>query len=139
MKSGPIKHGHARPGKRSPEWNCYTNAKQRCTNPKDPRFYCYGARGIKFKFASFKEFFSALGSRPSGAILDRIDNDGHYEAGNVRWVDRSESAKNSRFTERKRAALAQARTKINPEDLRKMTPAKWGALKKAWAARGIAV
>jgi len=31
-------------------------------------------------------------------MLDRIDNDGHYKPGNVRWSTRSESMKNRRMT-----------------------------------------
>lgn len=71
---------------RTPEYKVYTQALYRCTNPKQAEYRHYGGRGIKFLFANFDEFIQVLGRRPTGMTLDRINNDGHYEAGNVRWV-----------------------------------------------------
>ena len=75
----------------------YYEAKRRCTNPKHVRFKDYGGRGIEFNFLDFKEFKRELGPRPPNFELDRIDNDGHYEIGNVRWVDFSTQQKNKRI------------------------------------------
>jgi len=45
----------------------------------------------KFKFSSFEEFLAEVGKKPgSGYSIDRINNDGHYEPGNVRWATRSQ-------------------------------------------------
>jgi hypothetical protein len=60
----------------------------------------YGGRGIKFLFTSFEQFLAELGPRPSGMSLDRIENDGNYEPGNVRWATRSEQVQNRRFYDR---------------------------------------
>lgn len=84
---------------RSPEYDAYCSARQRCENPNMPQWERYGGRGIKFLFASFEEFFAELGPRPSSHhSLDRFpNNDGHYEVGNVRWATRSQQMTNCRF------------------------------------------
>jgi hypothetical protein len=99
MRSNRFVHGHSRIGHITPEFNAYFNAKKRCTRRCGKDFKNYGGRGIKFKFKSFLEFLKEIGRKPSRKlVLDRIDNDGHYEPGNVRWTTRSESAKNQRMT-----------------------------------------
>ncbi len=85
--------------KRPPELDAYRAAQQRCTNPNNKDYLTYGARGIEFRFQSFEEFFVELGPKPSpDHMLDRKENNGHYEPGNVRWVTSSDSAKNRRNT-----------------------------------------
>lgn len=81
---------------RSPEYQAYQDAKHRCTNEGSAKWQSYGARGIKFMFSSFKEFLDVLGPRPDGMTLDRINNDGNYEAGNVRWATPSQQCANRR-------------------------------------------
>ena len=80
----------------TPEYRAYIDAKSRCNNPNSRRYYTHGGRGIKFLFNSFDEFFAAVGHRPDGMTLDRIDNDGHYEAGNLRWATPSQQVSNRR-------------------------------------------
>lgn len=89
---------------RFPKW-LYARAqamKQRCENPKDRRYKDYGGRGIEFRFDSattcalwIKENLT-LPSDPESFELDRIDNDGHYEPGNLRWVTRQLNLNNTR-------------------------------------------
>ena len=79
------------------EHRAYNNAKQRCTNPKNIKFSIYGARGIEFRFTCFKDFLDLLGNRPTPKHqLDRIDTDGHYEKGNLRWATPKENNRNKR-------------------------------------------
>jgi hypothetical protein len=80
----------------TPEYMAYHSAKARCTRPELRCWLNYGGRGIKFLFESFEQFYAELGPRPAGKTLDRRDNDGHYEPGNVRWATRSEQEKNKR-------------------------------------------
>jgi len=87
------KHG----GKGSPEYEAFCAAKGRCERPTQQQFRNYGGRGIKFQFASYDQFLAHIGPRPSPEhSLDRIDNDGHYAPGNVRWSTIETQANNRR-------------------------------------------
>jgi hypothetical protein len=93
-----LKHGLFSGGKIPLEYWVYKAAKRRCTNPNDKAWHNYGGRGIRFLFKSFQEFLAAVGRKPSPQYrLDRINNDGHYQKGNVRWVTFEESQRNRRF------------------------------------------
>lgn len=82
-------------------WN---NIKQRCYNPKNQWHYNYGGRGIDLyapwrkSFIAFRDSLIAeIGERPDKSYsLDRINNDGNYEPGNLRWATRKEQSENSR-------------------------------------------
>ena len=94
-----IKHGFCTRAARQPEHRSYTNARQRCRNPKNTHYAEYGARGIEFRFNTFREFLAAVGPRPEPKrlySLNRINNDGHYEVGNLKWSTRREQALNQR-------------------------------------------
>jgi len=85
--------------KGTPEYQAYHDARYRCTNPSHPKWNDYGGRGIKFLFTSFEQFFEHIGKRPDGTSrmsLDRKENDGNYELGNVRWATREVQRRNQR-------------------------------------------
>jgi hypothetical protein len=80
-------------------YDCWWNLVSRCTNINDDQYPEYGGRGIKVHpewLSSFESFYKYVGDRPSGMSLDRIDNDGNYEPGNVRWATRSQQSVNTR-------------------------------------------
>lgn len=83
--------------RKSSEYNAFLGARSRCTKPSNNRYEYYGGRGIEFRFSNFEEFFAAVGRKPSRFhSLNRINNDGYYEAGNVEWATVSEQNLNQR-------------------------------------------
>lgn len=77
--------------------------KQRCSNPKNQGFKNYGGRGIKVCQEwqdSFEAFYDYVSQLPHfgepGYSLDRINNDGNYEPGNVKWSTKTEQNQNRR-------------------------------------------
>lgn len=82
--------------RKSREYTSFDHAKQRCNNPNNQDYSEYGGRGILFKFDSFSEFYNHIGPRELGMSLDRIQVDGHYEFGNVRWASKQLQNRNRR-------------------------------------------
>src|SRR5262249_16810466 len=66
--------------------------KKRCTYPRHPWYHTYSKLGLCDEWYSFSEFYAAMGDRPPGHELDRIDPTVGYFAGNVRWLPASENA-----------------------------------------------
>lgn len=85
---------------KSPEHRAWVHMKQRCTNQGKPEWKHYGGRGIKVCdewMHSFIAFYRHIGPKPSNKhSLDRINVNGHYEPGNVRWATTQEQAANTR-------------------------------------------
>lgn len=83
---------------------CFSSMKQRCNNPKNPDYKYFGGRGIKCLFISSDWFVyyvkNILGyTTPKsleGLELGRIDNDGHYQPGNIRFVTHAENNQNTK-------------------------------------------
>ena len=91
---------------------CYTrlysvwqNMIHRCHSPNDDAYHHYGGRGISVYpewRASFEDFEFYVAQLPNyeiaGYTLDRIDNDGDYKPGNVKWSTQAEQLRHTRRT-----------------------------------------
>lgn len=76
---------------------------ERCTNPRNASWEHYGGRGIKVcerwlgSPEGLYKFVADLGQRPTPLhSLDRIDVNGNYEPGNVRWATPAQQGDNKR-------------------------------------------
>jgi len=66
-------------------WQAMLN---RCRNPNVVEYKNYGGRGIKVceRWLTFENFLADMGDLSEYATIERVNNDGHYEPGNVQWA-----------------------------------------------------
>jgi len=110
------------PYKRHPSnyyYACWQNIKARCYKTDHYAYKDYGARGITlhkswhtdYDLGYYSDAFShfvtgileEIGERPPGLSLDRVDNDGNYEPGNLRWATAKQQANNKTRKENENA------------------------------------
>lgn len=81
------------------EYTLWLNIKSRCYNKNNSHYNYYGLKGIKMCdrwLNSFKYFLEDIGDRPSSShSIDRIDVNGNYEPGNVRWATSKQQSRNT--------------------------------------------
>ncbi len=121
-------------------YTLWCNLIQRCTNSKTPQYSDYGGRGIKVSddwrqsFVQFaQDVVQDIGERPDKYhSFDRIENNGNYERGNVRWAIKEVQANNTRRNrlltfQDETLSLSQwaHRTGINPKTLSKRLHRGW--------------
>jgi hypothetical protein len=84
------KHGHCRPGSKTPEYSAWRDMIDRCERHGNRKYPDYGGRGIGVCEAwrgDFLAFLSDVGPRPSPKhSLDRVNNNVGYQPGNCRWA-----------------------------------------------------
>lgn len=110
----------------------FRGLRARCSNPKSPTFAYYGGRGISVHAAwqaepgMFVQFVRALPgySWPEAKTLeiDRIDNDGNYEPGNIRLVTRTVNVRN---TSRNRMVVWHGQQMVIKDFIRNHTDLSW--------------
>lgn len=122
---------------RTPERVAWMNAKGRCFNPKNPKYHRYGSRGITMcpQWAqSFPTFLADVGLKPSPRhSLERQNNNGHYEPGNVVWALPKAQARNTR-----RNRLIEFKGKMRPlseiAEMQGLSPdALWSRITRGWS------
>jgi hypothetical protein len=85
-----------------PLYSTWANMMRRCYKEANGQYPNYGARGIKVheSWHDSRTFVGdidrLLGPRPKGCTLDRKDNDGNYEPGNVQWSTGPAQSRNTR-------------------------------------------
>lgn len=86
----------------NPMYSLWSGMRARCTNSNSISYGYYGERGISMlpewevnftKFAN--DILNTIGRKPHPFYsIDRINNDGNYEPGNIRWVAPLKQARN---------------------------------------------
>lgn len=90
-RNGQVKH---------PLYKTWEKMKSRCFNPNVAGYKNWGGRGITIcgRWLEFENFVEDLGPKPGPTYtMDRIDNEGNYEPGNVRWATPTVQARNTRL------------------------------------------
>lgn len=92
-------------------YKTWEGLKSRCTDPTAKDYHNYGGRGIRVCAAILESplpIIHAIGPRPSGLSIDRVDNEGHYSCGqcgdcivngwrmNLRWATAKGQGRNRR-------------------------------------------
>ena len=84
-------------------YSTWSSARGRCHNERHKNYKGYGGRGIELCSGwretpeAFIEWIeNNLGEKPEGYSLDRINNEGNYEPGNLRWASTAEQNNNTR-------------------------------------------
>jgi len=81
-------------------YNTWLAMKSRCLNINSKDYKNYGGRNITIQenwITNFKDFYEYMGEKPfKRASLDRIDVNGNYVEGNVKWSNDKEQANNKR-------------------------------------------
>ena len=104
------KHGHACRGKVTRAYTCWVSMLQRCFNPNSQSYGNYGGRDdpitVVEYYRDFVNWYADMGDPPDGLSQDRINNDGNYEPGNLRWATASEQICNRRRPSKRKARRA---------------------------------
>lgn len=83
----------------TPTWDVWVAMRNRCACKTSSSYPDYGGRGIKVaeRWEDYELFVADIGLRPTpNHSIERINVNGNYEPGNVRWATKVEQARNKR-------------------------------------------
>jgi hypothetical protein len=101
---------------------------ERTTNPRNASWLHYGGRGITVceRWQGSPEglynFVADVGPKPPGTSLDRIDNDGNYEPGNVQWATPRQQGDNRRKVSDLTAKIQELQAQVLRLESRRQRP-----------------
>lgn len=89
-------YGQAEKSLNTKVYTAFMCARRRCNAGPGERWYRW-YRDVEFRFKSFEQFYAEVGDPPTPKhTIDRINNLGHYEPGNVMWADWAQQCENRR-------------------------------------------
>jgi hypothetical protein len=121
---------------KEPEYMPWKAMVARCTNPNSTSWPLYGGRGITVhpSLMTPQGLIAEIGRRPSPRhTIERIDNEGHYEPGNICWATQKEQNRNQRSN---RLLTYQGRTQCLAawaEEMGLTTQLVWQRLRAGWS------
>lgn len=86
-------------GRYTHKYQVWRHMRARCDDPRHKSYKDYGGRGIKVcpQWYDFAVFDADTGEFPGkGYSIERINNNGNYEPGNVKWATAQEQLNNQR-------------------------------------------
>lgn len=132
---------------RQPLIYVWRNLKERCDNKNRYEYARWGGRGITYseEFSTYEGFIEvalplyekavAKYGKDADLCIDRIDNDGHYERGNIRFVPRSLSGKNTRTANRVRYKGKMWYLSDLAKEIGVRRDLLWERLKRGWTVK----
>lgn len=97
-----VKKSYAVWSEGKPLYSVWRGMKRRCYDQKCDHYYLYGARGVTvcerwMGLGGYENFEKYMPSRPSKRhSIDRINTNGNYEPGNIKWSTSTEQQRNRR-------------------------------------------
>jgi hypothetical protein len=90
---------NGKPNRTVASYSNWKDMKKRCFNPNNKRYKDYAERGISVHpdfVSDFSKFHLEIGEKPEGIgwSVGRIDNNGWYTYGNIRWETHAQQARN---------------------------------------------
>lgn len=99
------KHGYSKDRR----YKTALNILDRCNNKDADNYGDYGGKGIKCLISDnpieLYEYLITIDGYDDSKTIDRIDSEGHYEVGNLRWANQSEQVFNQKMSSKNTSGI----------------------------------